>query len=104
MKQNSLKNGPKTNEKLLQRQSQNPTQQSRWTHKNKEPVEKNSYTQKEATQLKEVNNLSRLFVPSSPVVVASRSYASVAKSGSQDKLTSIIEVEIYTKKIEKNVL
>ena len=66
-----------------------------------------SFSQREVAQPKDVNNLSRLLVQSSPAVGAegaSRSFASVAKSGSQDKVTSTIEVEIYTKKILNNVL
>ena len=63
-----------------------------------------NFSQKEVTQPKNVINLSGLLVPSSPVVGASRSYANVAKSGSQDKTTSSIEVEIYTEKVQNNVL
>ena len=98
MKQESFKTEPNL-KKLLQGQQQNPTQQSKWAQKNQEPVER-----EEVTQPRKVNNPPRLFVPSSPVVGASRSYASVAKSGHQDKTTFIIEVEIYTKKVQNNVL
>ena len=66
-----------------------------------------SFSQKEVAQPKDVNNLSRLLVQSSPAVGAegaSRSFASVAKSGSQDKVTSTIEVEIYNERVLNNVL
>ena len=62
-----------------------------------------SFSQKEVTQPKDVNNLSRLLVQSSPAVGASRSFANVAKSGSQDKVTSTIEVEIYNERVLNNV-
>ena len=63
-----------------------------------------SFSQKEVTQPKDGNNLSRLLVQSSPAVGASRSFASVAKSSSQDKVTSTIEVEIYNERVLNNVL
>ena len=89
---------------LKQGQQQKRTQKSKLIHENKSPVERNNFLQKAVTRPKDVNNLTRLLVPSIPVVGASRSYANVAKSGSQDKTTSTIEVEIYTKKVQNNVL
>ena len=95
---------PKSVPTQLKGQHQNPIQKSRLEIENKTPLERNSFSQKEATQPKDVSNFPRLWIPSIPVVGASRSYASVAKSSSQDKLTSTIEVEIYTKKVQNNVL
>ena len=43
---------------------------------------------------KMLKNLSRLLVPSSPAVGASRSFAYMAKSESQDKATSNLKVEL----------
>ena len=63
-----------------------------------------SFSQKEVTQPKDVNNLSRCLLPNSPAGGASISYANVAKSGKQDKTVSIIEVEIYTEKLQNNFL
>ena len=63
-----------------------------------------SFSQKEVTQPKDVNNLSRCLLPNCPGVQASKSFANVAKSGNQDKTTSTIEVEIYTEKFQNNFL
>jgi hypothetical protein len=65
---------------------------------------RNKFSSKENFQPKEINRLPRLSAPSSPVVGASRSYACVAKKASQDMMTPVIEVEIYTKKVVNNVL
>jgi hypothetical protein len=98
----SHQNGPKI-QKLQSEHEQNFTQHSKLAHEN-QPPQKNSFFSKENFQPKEINQLLRPSIPSSPVVGASRSYDSVAKTASQDMITSANEVQIYTKKVVNNVL
>ena len=93
MKQKTFNNGPQAQEKSLQEKQQNLSQPSR--------LSKESNSQA-ISQPKEANSQQKLLVPESPVVGASRYYANVAKSGSQGKTASVIDVENYAKKVTVN--
>ena len=99
MKQKSTNNGPQAQDKLVQEKHQNFSQPLRFS---KESNSQAKFLPKEFSPPKEANSQQKLSVPDSPAVGASRSFANVAKSGSQGKTASLIDVEIYTKEVTKN--
>jgi len=79
--------------------NQNSNGQSKTVHENAKPFQANQQN----NWKKPSTNTTRIPIPNSPLVGASRSYASVAKNTRQQMTSSIIDVETYTKKVEKDI-
>jgi hypothetical protein len=80
--------------------NQNSNAQSKTVQENVKPFQANQQN----NWKKPSTNYTRIPIPSSPLVGASRSYASVTKNTRQQMTSSIIDVETYTKKVEKDML